>query len=83
MGWGCVVSDSKERVFAYASACFMRDVEALLDDPYGVLAADDQKVFFTALRERAVDLQMNLDLLIDQLGTKFEATRLRELMHRN
>jgi hypothetical protein len=61
------------RIIGYATERFMEQVQGILDDPSG-LEPDD----FRALRQRATDLQMNLDLLIDQLGTPFEAKRLRE-----
>lgn len=77
------MSDAKERVFVFASDCFMSRVESLLDDPHGMIGDEPHETFFATLRQLARDLEMNLDLLIDQLGTKFEATRLRELMHRN
>lgn len=61
-----------ERIIGYATERFMSQVEDILDDPSG-LEPDD----FRALHQRAADLRMNLDLLIDQLGTPFEAKRLR------
>lgn len=61
-----------ERIIGYATERFMEQVQNILDDPSG-LEPDD----FRALLQRAVDLQMNLDLLIDQIGTPYEAKRLR------
>lgn len=67
-----------KRIVAYASERFMAQVEGILDDPSGLEAED-----FHNLRLRARDLEMNLDLLIDQLGTPYEATRLREILARH
>lgn len=66
-----------ERIVAYASERFMDQVQNILDDPSG-LEPDD----FHNLRLRATDLHMSLDLLIDQLGTPFEAKRLRDILAR-
>lgn len=61
------------RIVSYATERFMAQLEFILDDPSG-LEPDELR----ALRLRAADLQLNLDLLIDQLGTPFEAKRLRQ-----
>lgn len=68
------------RVFAYATERFINQIENLLDDPYGVIGDGPRKDYFDTVRQRARDLEINLDLLIDQLGTGIEASRLRKMM---
>lgn len=75
-----VDQDRLNRVFAYATARFIDQIENLLDDPNGMIGDDPRKPFFDTIRQRARDLEMNLELLIDQLGTPFEADRLRKMM---
>lgn len=68
------------RVFAYATERFIDQIENLLDDPHGMIGDDSRKEFFDTIRQRARDLELNLELMIDQLGTGFEAERLRKMM---
>lgn len=73
-----------QRVVAFARERFIGRMESLLDDPYGVLG-DDAKTaarftYFAELRQLGEDLGFSIDLLINELGTDFEAKRLRALM---
>jgi hypothetical protein len=73
-----------ENVLDFATMCLAEKVEALVDDPHGVVGGDREIMeYVNELRQLAVALGDDFDYLIDHSGTPFERDRLRKLMSEN
>lgn len=70
------------RVLNFARACFVADLEDLLDDPSGLLYPErsyDPAEVLSRGRRLAHDLGVDYDAVIETLGTDFERQRLRNI----
>ena len=66
----------------YARDCFSDDVDALLDDPHGVLAPDLSIRHYVevVLRPLAADLGYDLDAMLKTRGSPFKRERVQKLL---
>lgn len=72
--------DRLARILEFAVEAFRDDVEALLDDPRGVLEPGDIHKHLSEMRRVSTDLGLDFDALVDELGTAFEVRRLRTII---
>jgi hypothetical protein len=69
-----------DATFEYARECLSEDVDALLDDPVGVIADGSLLVHVADLHAIAADLGVDLDKMLNARGSEFERLRIRQML---